>query len=58
MTSLSSVGSSQTRYQVPVTTTAKATDERTESAAVKAKEQATGKDAAVPTKNGVVNVMA
>ena len=47
--SVSSV-SSVAQYQVPTTPKAKQDDERTESMAVKAKEAATGKDAAVPVK--------
>ena len=53
--SVSHVSSSVPQYQVPVTPTAKQDDERTESAATKAKEAATGKDAAVqvPTSSSV-----
>ncbi len=55
--SVSSVSSAVPQYQVPATPKAKLDDERTESAALKQREAATGKDAAVPTK-GRVNVEA
>lgn len=45
--SISSI-SSVTTYQVPVTAQAKADDERTESASVKAREASSGKDIAAP----------
>ena len=45
--SVSQVSSSFPQYQVPATPKAQQDDERTESAATKAKEVATGKDAAV-----------
>lgn len=53
--------SSSTTYQVPVTAQAKADDERTESAAVKAREAATGKDVAAPVQsksNSTVDIRA
>lgn len=59
MTALSTIGAAATRYQVPVTQQAKASDERTESAAVKATEQTTGKESAVAVKSSnKVNVTA
>ena len=49
--SVSSIGGSIPQYQVPTTPQAKTDDERTESAAVKLQEAATGKDAAVPVQS-------
>ena len=48
---ISSVGASTPQYQVPMSPQAKIDDERTESVAVKMREDATGKDAAAPAKN-------
>jgi hypothetical protein len=56
MSGVSSVGSAAVQYKVPVTPQAKVDDERTESAAVKAKESATGKDVAVPAKTSATLV--
>lgn len=51
---------SAVKYQVPVTPTAKASDERTESSAVKAAEAVSGKEHAVAVKGSgsLVNVTA
>ena len=57
--SVSHVSNALPQYQVPATPKAKLADERSESAAVREKEAATGKDAAVPTsKTGTINVQA
>lgn len=56
MSGVSSVVSAPVQYQVPTTGQAKLDDERTESAAVKATEAATGKDAAVPAKSSTNQV--
>ena len=49
--SISSVGATMPQYQVPKSPQAKIDDERTESVAAKMREDATGKDVAVPVKN-------
>ena len=56
--SVSPVSSALQQYQVPATPKAKLDDERTESAALKEREVATGKDAAVPAKSSGVNIKA
>ena len=56
--SVAAVSTSIPQYQVPQTAKAQADDERTESASVKAKEAATGKDSAVPVQTRAVDVKA
>lgn len=57
--SVSHVSNSVPQYQVPVTPKAKQDDERTESVATRAKEAATGKDAAVQVQTpSTVNIKA
>jgi hypothetical protein len=52
------VSSAIPQYQVPSTPKAKLDDERTESVAIRQREAATGKDAAVPSSTGGVNTIA
>lgn len=59
MNALSTIGTSAARYQIPVSQQAKTTDERTESAAVKATEKMTSKDTAVAVNSSnKVNILA
>lgn len=56
---ISTVSSAVPQHQVPATPKARQGDEHTESAAIKAREAETGKDAAVPVSNSSsVNIKA
>ena len=55
--SVGGISSISTLYQTPVTPQAQATDEQTESAALRSREAATGKDAAVPVKSSSSNAV-